>query len=214
MLQVKPTLDALTVRRVLRETADQPTFNPPLTFPNHIWGHGIVNALAAVDHPLVRPAGSASAGASATAGSGASATSAARIPALPAGSMRRAFFDIVRSLHLPQSSVATLLVSKHFSEVRRLIDKDRRIALLWHRCRGPWLVQGTLRYLHDGGGRRHRPAVGGGAETRRLLKFFAALSAQGSVRLRTDLDRFGDELLGVLAASPDAMEPPSSIAAE
>jgi subtilisin family serine protease len=211
MLQVNPTLDAIKIKQVLRESADKPTVDPPI--PNHIWGYGIVNALAAVDHPLVHSAGSTSAGASATTGSGGSAKSAARTPAFPAGSILPSFLDFIRSLRLPESSVATLLVSKHFSEVRRLIDKDRRIALLWHRCRGPRLVQGTLRYLYDGGGSRRRLVVGGAAETRRLLKFFGALSERGSVRLRTDLGRFGGELLGVLEGRSDSRGSPSPIAA-
>ena len=151
MMQVKPTIDSLTIRRIIRDKADKPTLIPSLPFPNHIWGYGILNALAAVDEVTASLGGSASAGASATAGSGGSAKSAAPVPARPTGSILPSFSDFARMLRLPEASVATLLVSKHFSEVRRLIDKDRRIALLWHRCRGPRLVRGTLGYLYGGG---------------------------------------------------------------
>lgn len=46
MLEVDPTLDAGSVKRILQETARADAFTGPT--PNPLWGHGKVDAYAAL----------------------------------------------------------------------------------------------------------------------------------------------------------------------
>ena len=91
-----------------------------------------------------------------------------------------------------EGRLCAVLVSRHFSEARALIRRNKRVAVTWHRATGPrfmrTLVGGLV--LHDGE-----------SETRSVPtdlpdgfhRFLAVLARYGSARLRADIVRYGDE---------------------
>jgi len=86
-------------------------------------------------------------------------------------------------------------VSRHFSEVRRLINTNRRVATMWHRANGPGLLRGLLAPGCPG---HTNGFTIGEREQRYLIRFFEQLERYGSPRLRTGLDLYRSEFLGSL----------------
>lgn len=68
-----------------------------------------------------------------------------------------------------------LLVEKHFAEVRDLVNTNRRVATVWHRCRGPTWARLSLRALYS-------------------PELPMPMSA-GDITLKEAIRRFGDVLL-------------------
>ncbi|HKE97909.1 MAG TPA: hypothetical protein VKG45_03115 [Actinomycetes bacterium] len=76
----------------------------------------------------------------------------------------------------------------HREEVIRLIDRDRRVTIAWHRGGGAALMQLLLRLPADPG--RTLPATLDGEPLMRAVdRVRAALARSGSAALRTDLER-------------------------
>ena len=102
----------------------------------------------------------------------------------------------------PEGEHVAAAISRHFSEVRRLINSNRRIATMWHRANGPLLLR---RLLH--GARVGDSPLSTEEESvyRYLDRCFDLLARDGSPRLRGSLERYRAlvaTLLGVSIAAP------------
>jgi subtilisin family serine protease len=202
MLENDSTLTWDQIRTTLRDTARAPAGITPLpVLPNDDWGHGIVNAEAAVNDVAptpVFPIGGGSGADPAVIPRRRATTPSARSPASPVAELRQ------RALATPAGQLYAALVSRHFSEIRGLINANRRVATVWHRTGGPALVR---RLLREASGRRPRPRQApepGGANVER---FFAALARYASPTLRRDLADHGQGfaafVLAGLSPGPD-----------
>jgi subtilisin family serine protease len=159
------------------------------------WGSGKLDALAAVESVRAgRPAGGGGGGGG---------------PVVPH------FYAVATPLrtHLPHGFVAlreamvglpdgdrmAAAASRHFSEIRRLINTNRRVATMWHRANGPGLLRQLLSANGHGCGCGHpAPTVTGERERRYLGRFFEMLDRYGSARLRVSLDRYRTVLIGLM----------------
>jgi subtilisin family serine protease len=193
MLEQNAGLTIEQIRAGLIDTADAPTGITPLpVLPNSDWGAGIVNALDAVNGATHRvapppPIGGGSDG-------------IRRAPVIIAG--RRGALDALRrrALATPGGQLYAALVSRHFSEIRGLINTDRRVATVWHRLGGPLLVRRLVREA-AGRGPAHaqRDAMPSGPH---LARFLAAVARRASPALRSDLARYGNAFAAFIAAGP------------
>jgi hypothetical protein len=218
MLQRHPELTVSRIRQCLRDSADRPSsFTGPRTDDelNSI-GFGRLNAVGAVKlvppfipHPapfarsrrqtsarsarggaVVRPRGSAVA----RPGEGSAAESFRAGCGIVAGfAPFRDALAVLRAqvLSSDEGRLCAALVSRHFSEARALIRRNKRVAVTWHRATGPrfmrTLVGGLV--MHDGG-----------SETRSIPadlpdgfhRFLAILAKYGSASLRADIARYGN----------------------
>jgi subtilase family protein len=93
---------------------------------------------------------------------------------------------------MPDGERLAAAASRHFSEVRRLINTNMRVATMWHRAQGPSL----LRALVSGGGAGCADL--GERERRYLERFVEQLERYGSDRLRADLARYWPALVALL----------------
>jgi len=87
----------------------------------------------------------------------------------------------------PEGEHIAAAISRHFSEARRLINGNRRIATMWHRAAGPALLRRLL----------HGPSAGDGplpiareSASRYLDRCLDLLARQGSPRFRQSLGRY------------------------
>jgi len=94
---------------------------------------------------------------------------------------------------LPDGERLAAAASRHFSEVRRLINTNMRVATMWHRARGPSLLRALL--VSDTGVSH---AEFGEREQRYLERFIEQLERYGSDRLRADLARYRPVLVALL----------------
>ena len=87
----------------------------------------------------------------------------------------------------PEGEHVAAAISRHFSEVRGLINSNRRIAVMWHRANGPLLLR---RLLH--GARVGDASLSTEQESvyRYLDRCFDLLARYGSPRLRGSLERY------------------------
>ena len=93
-------------------------------------------------------------------------------------------------------AVCAALMSRHFSEVRRLINGNRRVATLWHRADGPAM----LRRLTLASG---PPALLTAATREYFERFLGQVRRYGSPGVRAAIDRHGALVVESLAAQPD-----------
>jgi hypothetical protein len=102
-----------------------------------------------------------------------------------------------QALSTPAGRQLAALVSRHFSEVRGLINNNKRLAVLWHRANGPWLLRHLFEAVtYDN---RHRPAELSNADQRvRLVRLLTKLRDYASPALVKDLDRFGPAMVEAL----------------
>ncbi len=121
-----------------------------------------------------------------------------------------------RWLATPRGPRLQGLVEAHAREVWTLIQSNRRVATIWHRCRGPVWVRLALRAVHEPG--RELPlAVEGLSLQQSLRRFALALRRYGSPQLSAhveevsvEIDRIADGMslldlmdeLGRMAAAP------------
>jgi hypothetical protein len=181
MLEQDSTMTIETIRAKLLAAADEPTGIVPLpVLPNDDWGAGIVNALKAV---------SSSARVSSPPIHGGSdglrpAPAIVRESNPLLAAMRR------RARGTPEGQLYAALVSRHFSEVRALVNSNRRVAAIWRRVGGPGLVRRLLREAV-------RPMTvstrADEAPPRReqLERFFATVARFATQALRDDLIAHG-----------------------
>ena len=95
---------------------------------------------------------------------------------------------------LPDGERLAAVASRHFSEIRRLINTNRRVAVMWHRARGPALLHRMLLASES-----HRCCVTIGQRERRYLeRLVDQLDLAGSPRLRAGLAQDRRVLLAIL----------------
>jgi|tagenome__1003787_1003787.scaffolds.fasta_scaffold20980703_2 subtilisin family serine protease len=141
MLEKDPTLHSLRIKEILRDTAREPTVSHE-SLPDDQWGAGRLSAVGAVDGvtgPTPIPGPTPFAG-----------PMPAIIPAGPRplagpGAGPGPVSDLAAELgswmaQTPAGQHWAALVSRHFSEVRGLINSNKRVATFWHRMEGPRLL--------------------------------------------------------------------------
>ena len=233
MLQRHPQLTAARIRQILRDSADRPPgFTGPRTDDElNSFGFGRVEcgrgrpAGAAVlpriraplaHEPRAMPARTRGRGLSLFAR--AEAPSRGRVKGRPRRAFRagcgivagfapfREALAVLRAqvLSSDEGRLCAVLVSRHFSEARALIRRNKRVAVTWHRATGPrflrTLVGGLV--LHDGE-----------SETRSVPadlpdgfhRFLAVLARYGSASLRADIARYGDQFGSLIRLALDRL---------
>ncbi len=196
LLEENPQLTRADIVRHLQTTArERPTGGWDAT-----WGGGKLNIQAAIDAVRVAAAGGGGAGG----GGGGGGVPRIYPPSVLDGSFQREprtsaftgnpapFTSWLRTLRerlkdYPEGEHVAAAISRHFSEARRLINGNRRIATLWHRAAGPALLRRLL----------HGPRVGDGhlpiekeSASQYLDRCLDLLARQGSPRLRQSLERY------------------------
>jgi len=183
MLQKNPQLTAEQVRVLLTDSATR------VDGPAIEWGAGKLDANKAWENT---PAAQAPSPVASTAAAPGADVAARLVPVLhPAV---RALRDAVRLL--PEGELCAALVSRHFSEVRRLINSNRKVATLWHRADGPQM----LRRLAAGALTRDAQAPLRSDEDRvYFVRMVEQLQRHGSPSLQATLDRHQALVLRMLA---------------
>lgn len=102
-----------------------------------------------------------------------------------------------QALATPAGRQMAALVSRHFSEVRGLINNNRRLATLWHRANGPWLLRHLFEEVtYDD--RQRPPELSSADQRARLIRLLTMLREYASPALVHDLDRFGPVMVEAL----------------
>jgi hypothetical protein len=96
---------------------------------------------------------------------------------------------------LGNGPVIAALVSRHFSEVRRIINTNRRVAALWHRSDGPQMLRRVLHGVADAGA---PGAIQSEAQERYVHRWCDLLVRYGSARLRQEVERHRAAILDIL----------------
>lgn len=122
----------------------------------------------------------------------------------PASQQFPPWFRILRARLriLPEGEQVAAAVSRHFSEVRRLINSNRRIAAMWHRATGPILLRRVLRGAMDPDA---DVSIAGEAQRLYLDRFFDQLVRYGSKRLRERIERHRSTVLAMIETPLAAM---------
>ncbi|MET9023767.1 S8 family peptidase [Actinopolymorpha sp. NPDC004070] len=102
-----------------------------------------------------------------------------------------------RLLAVPSGEGWAADVSRHFSEVRGLINHNRRVAVTWHRMQGPALVASLAHQVAGSPGGVALPAVSAADLARRVGAFLDALERHGSTDLADSIRRRRPEILAV-----------------
>jgi hypothetical protein len=106
---------------------------------------------------------------------------------------------------LPQGQELAAVISRHFSEARRLINTNRRVAAMWHRAGGPKL----LRRLLQGAIEEDAPAAIESPAQREYLEQWCDLLARyGSQKLSAAVKNYRCAVLKLLQV-PLATEIPA-----
>ena len=87
----------------------------------------------------------------------------------------------------PEGEHVAAAISRHFSEARRLINSNRRIATMWHRAAGPALLRRLIHGTRTGDG---AVAIEIASASRYLDRCLDLLAREGSPRLRQSLERY------------------------
>jgi subtilisin family serine protease len=204
MFQLKKALTKAEVTSFLEQTAERPAGGDV-----NAWGAGKLNIAKAIEQlkqtlpqpsPLLNP-GDRSLVRSRRAAPPRKPT--ARPPRHAASSARREAPPIPQLVEVLRRRVADIpdgelwanLVSKHFSEVRRLVNTKRKVATLWHRGDGPAMLMRVAR----GAANPRAPRPIQNAEQREYLRRMCdQLRRFGSVKLRSSLDLYEDLILRML----------------
>jgi hypothetical protein len=145
MFQKNKTLDVVSINLALSMTARDPGDGSVL--PNNDWGTGKVDATAAVN---ATPAPAVGGGG----GGGGGGPIPFWEPPDGLGMIEPGLFGKLQrlkdwTLGLPAGHLYAALVSRHFDEVLRLINTNRKVATVWHRNGGPALVRAALAIAED-----------------------------------------------------------------
>ena len=196
LLEENPRLTRADIVRHLQATArDRPAGGWDAT-----WGGGKLNIQAAID--AVRAAAAGGGGAGGGGGGGGiprihppsgldesfqrgHQSSALNDPPAPFTSWLRNLRERLKDY--PEGEHVAAAISRHFSEVRRLINSNRRIATMWHRAAGPRLLR---RLLHGASANDGPLPIDGESAYRYLDRCLNLLAQQGSPRLRASLERY------------------------
>jgi hypothetical protein len=224
---MEPTLTCSQIRDTMRQTATTPS---GVTLPNNDWGYGAVDALACAAATFPLPPASGPAPDLSAGGGGAPSSpniAAVNPPALnpiakPLGSiaapapqfgfpapLTRRLRDLMAKLEGSEIvSLAAALVSTHVDEVTRLINSNRRVAVMWRRMHGPEILRDLIR-RGEIDGPLLPETVAGEALGPKLDRLIGVLYRYGSSRLRTDIFTYGEAIsampgmsLGDLAFRP------------
>ena len=98
-------------------------------------------------------------------------------------------------LQFPAGHHWAALVSRHFDEVLRLINTNRRVATIWHRNGGPALVRAALTLAEDPARASIPAGVGGVPLALQLDRILDSWRRLASPRLAADIDRYRAEVL-------------------
>jgi subtilisin family serine protease len=181
MLEQNAGLTIEQIRERLIDTADAPVGITPLpVLPNSDWGTGIVNALKAVNgaaHRVTPPP---------PIGGGSDGVRPAPAILLNAGVPQLLAALRRRALGTPEGQLYAALLSRHFSEVRALVNTNRRVAVTWRRVGGPALVRRLLRGPSAVSQRDEVPP-----RREQLERFFATVARFATQALRDDLVEHG-----------------------
>jgi subtilisin family serine protease len=196
MLQVNQTMTMAQLQRYLHDSARAA---PAPADPN-IWGYGkldVNHAVALALKDALPPPPPTPSPHLATAPAPAVARAAVTPGPLGMRAAAPAFATLIDSLRAATDGERfAALVSRHFSEVRRLINAHPKVATLWHRADGPAMLRQLA--LHHGGPHGH-PALHSLAQRDYFRRFLGQLHRFASPRLATTLERHGDRLVDWLA---------------
>lgn len=202
MLQKNKTLTSAQIRALL-EANTTPVEGPP-----NEWGAGKLDAQRAWEAvpapapvtPLApAPTARAAAGAADAHQAAAPRAPTAAPPAPVTPSMLHPALQALRELmhRAPEGELCAALVSRHFSEVRRLINNNVKVAAMWHRADGPRMLRrlavGTVEADAPAPLRDHRDRA-------YLVRMLEQLHRHGSPLLRASIDRHQALLLRMLEA--------------
>jgi subtilisin family serine protease len=187
MFEENPRLKKADILKHLRASATP----PPTGEPPEWWGAGRLNAEKAVE--AVRAAGGGGGGGGhphTTFDPGGGSAYRRRL--------RPTFGDVRgRLMALPDGVTLAAAVSRNFSEVRRLINTNRRVAAMWHRAAGPCLLR---ELLYGGIHAVGRAALLSGPTGWYLERWWDLLARYGSPRLKRALARDRSRLMELLQA--------------
>ena len=193
LLEENPRLTRADIVRHLQATArDRPAGGWDAT-----WGGGKLNIQAAIDAVRAAAAGGGGAGGgggvpriSPPSGLDESIQREPKASAITGNSAP--FTSWLRTLRerlkdYPEGEHVAAAISRHFSEARRLINSNRRIATMWHRAAGPVLLR---RLIHGTNAVDGPLPIEKESASRYLDRCLDLLARQGSPRLRQSLDRY------------------------
>jgi len=192
MLQKNKALDHLDIRTAITTTARAPGVIPAPALPDSDWGSGKIDASAAV--------GAAPAPAGAGGGGGGGGPTIEYWTPPIEWLHERALF---RRLHhfqqwllsYPEGHYWGALVSRHFDEVLRLINSNRRAAAVWHRNGGPALVRTALVFAENPEGAVIPESFGDEATSVQWERILASWQRYASPALSADIDAHRDVVL-------------------
>jgi hypothetical protein len=120
----------------------------------------------------------------------------------------------VRIEMLPDGVSLAAALSRHFSEVRRLINHNRKIATMWHRTHGPKMLRRLLQSScgTDSCARDARALLAAAGDRRYFDRWCDLLMEHGSVALQDSLQRHRAtiaSLLGLHVEEP-TLSPPAA----
>jgi subtilisin family serine protease len=199
MLQKNRTLDFLDIRNALITTARAPDEITPV--PDNEWGAGKVDATAAVG-ATPAPAGGV--------GGGGGGGGGGPIPFWVMDVHERTLFRRLQHfqrwvLGFPAGHQYAALVSRHFDEVLRLINTNRKVAAVWHRNGGPALVRAALA-IAESPARAAIPAeVNGEALAPQLERILESWRRYASPAFTADIDRYRPDVLALAGRSLQAI---------
>jgi subtilisin family serine protease len=190
LLEENPRLTRTDIVRHLQATARE----RPAGGWDATWGGGKLNIQAAIDAVRAEAAGGGGAGGGPNMRPpfGMDGFSARGHRASDYTGTSASFTSWLRNLRErlkdhPEGEHVAAAISRHFSEVRRLINSNRRIATMWHRAAGPRLLR---RLLHGTMAEDGPLSIDGESAYRYLDRCFDLLARRGSPRLRASLERY------------------------
>jgi subtilisin family serine protease len=204
MLEKSPNLTKAQILTYLQNSArDRPAGGYDTN-----WGAGKLDAAAAVDAiPGRGGGGGAPVHAAALAESQQPSSSifpgsrlgnpVAPLPLLGSASLPPALQMLRQRLsRLPQGELVASILSRHFSEIRRLINSNSRVATMWHRANGPlWLRRFLYGDAIDG---RPASAMVSESERRYFVSLYCLLLRYGSAQIRNSLQRHRTAILALI----------------
>jgi hypothetical protein len=224
MLQKNANLTFEQIRATIQTFCRQPPGVTPL--PNNDWGYGKVDAQLALANippgsaftgdPPPPNTGGGNSGPSGPTG----ATSAGGVIAEPLSdsntkplpslhemvpwqSLRiaNALRDVAaRGKDNPAAQIIIGVISRHFDEVLRLVNRNRRVAAKWHRMCGPEVLRHML-WTREVDAPVFPEKVRNQDVRSRMLALFDVLTRYGSASLRKDLNKYGILLLSLPGAT-------------
>lgn len=116
---------------------------------------------------------------------------------IPAAAARRLQIEI------PRTEVGRDLAAawmKHAREVNHLLETNRRVAVLWHRARGPALLEEAIAWLDDGGS-LYPYEIDGRSAAEWMSDALDAFGCHGSAGLKSDIELLRPLFVGLTGRS-------------